>query len=398
MRILLCHNRYQRAGGEDQVFDDESALLEAHGCEAIRYERHNDEIRGMSRWRVAARTIDNPRTYGDIAEILRDRRPDIVHCTNTFPLISPAVHRAARDFGVPVVQSLHNFRLMCANAFLMREGRVCESCVGRSFAWPAVVHGCYRGSRSGSLVVAALIRSLAARRKRGDPIAAYVALSEFSRRKFIEAGLPAARMFVKPNFVAPDPGMGRGDGDYALFVGRLDTEKGLDVLLDAWHRIEAPIALRVAGDGPFRDRVERAAKYDARITFLGWRRSSEIAELLGSARLLVFPSLWYENCPKTLLESLARGTPVIASRLGAMPEFVLDGTTGLHFRPGDSDDLARAVTSIWNERQQLASMRRAARSEFERRYTSATNHAMLMAIYEAARRIAEDAGLTASRG
>src|SRR3954464_1291905 len=156
MRFLLCHNHYQLAGGEDQVYRDERWLLESHGHDVFSFARHNDEIDKMSRAKLAIGTFWNDETYIEIRDLIRDRRPDIVHCTNTFPLISPAVYYAARAENVPVVQSLHNYRLLCANGDLMRGEKPCEDCVGKLFAWPAVKNCCYRGDRGGTTVVATM--------------------------------------------------------------------------------------------------------------------------------------------------------------------------------------------------------------------------------------------------
>lgn len=381
MKVLLCHNYYQQPGGEDQVFADETALLTQFGHEVQQFTLHNDEIDGMSSWTMARRTLWSRETYQQLRQRLRAVRPDIVHFTNTFPLISPAAYYAAQAEGVPVVQSLHNYRLLCPNAQLLRDGRPCEDCLGKLIAWPGVRHACYRQSRAATAVVAGMLglhRALGTWKTKVD---AYIALAEFSRRKFVEHGLPAARLHVKPNFVHPVPEMGTGEGGYATFVGRLSPEKGIDVLLNAWARLQAPIRLRIVGDGPLADRVRKAAAADNRIEWLGRQPSAEVLRTMSEAACLVMPSIWYEVCPKTLLESLAVGTPVLASRLGAMAEFIDDGRTGRHFTPGDPQDLADQLQRMLGNRYALEAMRIAAREEFLSKYTAQRNYELLIDIY-----------------
>jgi glycosyltransferase involved in cell wall biosynthesis len=382
MRILVCHNYYQQAGGEDQVFADEARLLESRGHQVIRLTRDNAVIgRRQGACRTAWQTIWSRDTYCEARALIRRERPHVVHCTNTFPLISPSIYYAARAEGVPVVQSLHNYRLLCANSLLLRDGHVCESCLGKMTLWRGVLHGCYRQSRAGSAVVAAMV---AAHRLAGTwtrAVCRYVAMSRFSRSKFIAGGLPADRIAVKPNFVPSDPGPGTGGGGYAVFVGRISAEKGIEVLLDAWQRLGRRTALAVVGDGPLAGRVRAAARSNPAIRWLGRQPADRVLSILGEASCLVLPSLCYENCPKTLLEAFAKGTPAIVSRRGAMAEMVDEGRTGLAFRPGDSRSLAEAVAELLNHPARAACMRVAARREYESKYTAEANYRALLAIY-----------------
>src|SRR4051812_45618179 len=255
MRFLLCHNHYRLAGGEDQVYRDERWLLESHGHEVFSFVRHNDEIDQMSGPKVAMRTLWNDESYIEIRNLIRQYRPKILHCTNTFPLISPAVYYAARAENVPVVQSLHNYRLFCANGYLLRDGKPCEACIGKSFAWPAVKNCCYRNNRGASTVVAGLQAEAQAVRPPRGPGHLYITCSKFAREKFLSAGLPGEKLIVKPNFVNPDAGIGTGAGDYAVFVGRLSPEKGIETVLAAWRGMSLPIRLKIVGDGPLAERV-----------------------------------------------------------------------------------------------------------------------------------------------
>ncbi|MBL7042540.1 MAG: glycosyltransferase, partial [Pirellulaceae bacterium] len=322
MKLLLCHNYYQQPGGEDQVFAAEGRLLRSRGHHVVEYTKHNDDIKRMGRWEAAKKTVWNGEVYEELRELIRSERPDILHATNIFPLISPAAYAAARDEGVPVVQSLHNYRLICPKALLMRDGRACESCLGKRFAWPAVVHACYRGSRAATAVVGTM---LAVHRRRGtwtQSVDRYIALTEFARQKLIEGGLPANAITVKPNFLPEDPGPGDGLGGYSIYVGRLSAEKGVDVLLDAWSRIDGDIPLRIVGDGPLAETVRAATADDPRVRWLGQKPHDEVLDLIGDARFLVFPSICFETFGLTTVEAFAKGTPVVASRLGAMQELV----------------------------------------------------------------------------
>jgi glycosyltransferase involved in cell wall biosynthesis len=384
MKILIAHNYYQQAGGEDQCVAAEVALLRAHGHEVIPYCLHNDAINTMGRLQAAARTLWSRHAYRELRELLRQHRPQIAHFHNTFPLISPAAYYAARAESVPVVQTLHNFRLLCPNALFFREGRVCEDCLGRTVPWPGVVHKCYRGSRGASAAVAAM---LATHRLFGTwrgAVDVYIALNEFSREKFIQGGLPADRIVVKPNFVYPDPGPGDGKGGYAVYVGRLSAEKGVDTLLKAWKEVGQAMPLKIVGDGPLASGVQLAAAENAGIEWLGKQSLDKVYELMGAAAFLVLPSECYENFPRVVSEAFAKGTPVVASNLGAMARLVEHGRTGLLFEPGISMDLAAQVRRLLNDPRELARMQAAARQEYEEKYTAQSNYRTLMGIYERA--------------
>lgn len=384
MKVLFCHNYYQQPGGEDQVFADETRLLESRGHHVLRYTLHNDEIARIGRLEAARRTFWNRDSYASLRTLISREQPDVMHCANTFPLISPAAYYAARAEGVPVVQSLHNYRLLCPNSLLLRDGHVCEDCLGKWTPWPAVVHGCYRQSRAGSAVVAGMLAVHRLLRTYRRMVSVYITLAEFSRRKFIQGGLPAERIVVKPNFVDPDPGPGTGGGGYAVFVGRLSVEKGIDVLLAAWSRLNSPARLKIVGDGPLSETVRQAAATDPRIAYTGQRTRQEVCDLVGDAACLVMPSICYEHGPKSLIEAYAKGTPVIASRLGAMAEQVEDGVTGRLFSPGDPSDLAVKLNDLLHDASRCDRMRRAARHMYEQRYMADANYSALMTIYRRA--------------
>ncbi|MGH7787072.1 MAG: glycosyltransferase family 4 protein [Candidatus Binatia bacterium] len=385
MRILVAHNFYQQPGGEDRIFASEADLLEARGHQVVRYSVHNNAISSMSRLAVARATLWNGEAMRELAALFERERPDVAHFHNTFPLISPAAYYAARAANVPVVQSLHNYRLLCANAIFYRAERVCEDCQGRLGLWAGVAHGCYRDSRAASGVVAAMLALHRARGAWSDLVDVYVvAVGEGAREKFVRGGLPAERLVVRNNGLYPDPGIGHGQGGYALYAGRLVPEKGLAVLLAAWKSLVDPPPLKIVGDGPMAGAVADAAARCAAIERLGGQSGDRVVQLMKDAHILVVPSVWYEGVPRVIVEAYAVGLPVIASDIGALSSMVTHGRTGLHFRPGDAGDLATQVAWATQHPVQLLAMRRAARAEFDARYSAERSYDALMAIYERA--------------
>lgn len=380
MRALIAHNTYQHHGGEDSVVEAEAALLHQAGHDVSFYRRNNDEIIAMSPGAVAVGTLWSDRTRREISALAARFLLDTLHAHNTFPLISPSLYWAAAHAGVPVIQTLHNFRLLCPNALLLRDGRVCEACLG-NVPWRGVLHGCYRNSRLQSTALASMLvvhRLLGTWRNK---VTRYIALTEFARRKFIEGGLPADRIVVKPNFCqvqysAQETREAKRQG--ALFVGRLSAEKGVASMLRAWEGL--PVSLRIVGDGPIQEDVVSAA--NAYIVPVGRLDSGSVAKEMLNASFLVFPSEWYEGFPMTLVEAFSCGLPVIASRLGSMAEIVEDGVTGLHFTPGDSEDLAAKVRSLRDNPGLCRQMGYNARKEYEAKYTPERNYQLLMNIYQ----------------
>jgi glycosyltransferase involved in cell wall biosynthesis len=383
MNIVVAHNFYQQPGGEDQSFAAEVAALRTAGFGVTEFTLHNDAVAHIGRLRTAGKAVWNHEAYRDFRRLIQGVRPDVVHLQNTFPLISPAVCYAARREGVPVVQSVRNYRMLCANGLFFRDGAVCEDCMCRRVPWPAVTRACYRDSAAGSAAVAAMLTVHRAAGTWHRTVDQFIALTEFSRRKLIEGGLPAGRIVVKPNFVHPDPGAGAGAGGFALFIGRLSAEKGIDTMLKAWERIGPRLPLKIVGDGPLAPRVAEAAARFPYVQWLGRKPVGEVYHIAGDARVLVFPSEWYETFGRVAVEAFAKGTPVIASRLGAMSELVDDGRTGYLYQPGDADDLAATVEAILAQAPaQATEMRRQARLEFEAKYTAARNVQMMRQIYE----------------
>lgn len=374
IRILMVHNAYRHRGGEDSVVESEMALLRSHGHEVELYQRDNDDVTRMSSLALAAQTVWSRRTCRDISALADRFRPDLIHVHNTLPLISPSLYWTAGRVGVPVVQTLHNFRLMCLNALLMRETAVCEDCVG-VLPWRGVVHGCYRGSRPASAALAGMLtlhRSIGTYQRK---VLRYIALNEFCRGKFIESGLPPELISVKPNFV-DFPAPPRQERSGFLFVGRLSVEKGISTLARAME-LTPTDSLRVAGDGP----ESRCLDDLPGVTRLGSLPALEVRGEMTRALALVVPSIWYENFPRTIVEAYACGLPVIASRLGALSEIVHDGQTGLLFEPGNPEDMARKLRWASEHPQVLAEMGENARSYYEAEFTPEKNYRQLLEIY-----------------
>jgi glycosyltransferase involved in cell wall biosynthesis len=382
MKIIVAHNFYQQPGGEDQVFAAETELLESYGHKPVRFIMHNDEIDGMSRISLALKTTWNRASKQKLAEVIADVKPDVVHFHNTFPLISPAAYAAAREGGAAVVQTLHNFRLLCPNAVFFRDGKVCEDCLHKKMKLPGVINKCYRGSFAASAMCATsvAIHNLAGTWR--NAVDLYITPSESAKRKFVEGGLPTEKIVVKPHFLPTDPGVGTGDGDYAVFVGRLSFEKGVETLLAAWEKLAANCPLKIIGDGPLGPQVEAAVKGDPRIEWLGRKSLNEIYDMVGRAKMLIFPSQCYETFGRVAIEAYARGTPVVATDHGAMADVVDQNRTGLRFAPGSAQDLADRVQQLLDQPELLARMRVQARREFEMKYTAPANYERLMRIYE----------------
>ena len=382
MNIVVAHNFYKQMGGEDQCVAAEVAMLRAHGHQVMQYCLSNHSIDAMGRLELASRTLWSWPAFRDLRDLFRTHRPQVAHFHNTLPLISPAAYYAARQENVRVVQTLHNFRLGCVNALLFRDGKICEQCLGRAIPWHGVVHKCYQNSRAASAMIATMVSTHRMLGTWQNAIDLYIALSEASRRKLVEAGLRASKIVVKPNFVYPDPGARAGTGGYAVFVGRLSAEKGLETLLEAWRQLGNAPPLKIVGDGPLGNAVEQASIHHAGVQWLRGVSHESVYELIGQAAFLILPSQCYENFPRVVIEAFATGTPVIASKLGAMAEIVADGYNGLHFKPGDPGDLARKVRDILADPTKLRQMRQSARKTFDQHFTAAANHKVLTAIYE----------------
>jgi glycosyltransferase involved in cell wall biosynthesis len=367
------------------VYRNERALMERQ-IEVIPYERFNDDIDESTLGKKFQLALDGSwsrRTYQELSALIKNNRPDIAHFYNTFPQISPSAYAACRDNGVSVVQTVQNYRFVCPNGLLLRGGKPCEDCFGTNFL-PAIRYRCYRASLPAT---GAVVWSLLSNRWRGTYnhfVNRYIAPTQFAANKLVEGGLPKHRMEVKPNFLPIIPDPGKGSGGYALFAGRLSSEKGLHTLLEAWKRVKG-LPLKIAGEGPLRGELQSLAiLQNLPVEFLGCVSYSEVLNLTRNALCLVVPSEWYEGFPMVVVQALACATPVIASRLGSLGEIVEEGKTGLKFEAGNPQDLAIRVNELVSDSSRLALMRIHARSAFEEHYTAEKNYSKLMEIYQSA--------------
>lgn len=382
-RIAMFHNRYGEPGGEDLSAAMETSLLRARGIQVLEYTASNRDLLEGPRTAAAAalwRSHFNRRVYEAVRRFCREHQPQVAHVQNFWFALSPSIHAACHDEGVATVQTLRNYRLLCVNAYLMRNGGPCEDCVGH-VPWRGVLHACYRDSRLSSALVARMIQYNRIRGTWRHDVDVYVALTAFARSRFVAGGLPEERILLKPNTVE-DPGPPTPPGAGAVFVGRLSPEKGIDLLLDAWQALP-DVRLTIVGDGPLRGRVEQAAAQNPAIAFLGQRPGPECFDVIRRSALLVMASRWYEGFPRVIVEAYALGRAVVAPRLGSMADLV-NGRTGLLFQPGSPGELARCVNEIVRDASLAREMSQHARAEYERSYTPSANVARLLEIYQEA--------------
>ncbi|MBT8247059.1 MAG: glycosyltransferase [Acidimicrobiia bacterium] len=392
MKVLQIHTQYRQPGGEDSVASNEAELLRSAGHEVIEHREQNpadplaaasDMIRGP--W--------NPAAGRHIRDLVESNQPDVTHIHNTWYHLSPSVFRSARQAGSPTLLTLHNYRLTCANAMLLRDGKPCEKCVSSQNPWYGVRYRCYLDNYAQSFASAATI---AFNRRRGTwrrDVDLILALTDFARDRFIESGVPENRITVKPNFVH-DPGPRTRpveDSDSVLFVGRLTTEKAPDVLVDAWERAGLDYRLDVIGVGP----LERALQKRnlPNVNLRGQLDRVEVREAMLSARALVLPSIWYEGLSMVLLEAMAAGLPVVASEIGPIPEVVAPLGEQWLARPGDADHLATRLALLRDDAAVTAAGA-AARARYLEKFSATQGLADLEAVYERVARTISDGRAT----
>lgn len=393
MKVLFAHNCYGSAApsGENQVFEAERELLQQRGHVAGELVRHSDIIRAKGArgaLQGALSTPWNPFAAAAIQRAVAEQKHEVVHVHNTFPLLSPSIFYGIGGMAARVL-TLHNYRLFCPAAIPMRADKVCTECMDRHSVWPALRHGCYRGSRLATLPLAAnvaLHRRLNTWTKQVD---AFIALSAFQRERMIEAGLPAELVHVKPNFYPGNPAVvpWAGRNQSVVFAGRLTAEKGGRALIRAWLMWgESAPELRIVGDGDLRGELERLAANSpgVPIRFLGQLPPAAAQQEIARARLLVLPSECFEGFPMVVREAFAFGTPAAVSDLGPLPSIVRKGENGVVFRPADPQSLLESVRAAWESEGYLARLASGARRSFEDLYSEEANYKMLMTIYEQA--------------
>jgi glycosyltransferase involved in cell wall biosynthesis len=388
---LLVHNFYGSIApsGENVVFEAEKTLLQSRGHEVAEFTRHSDEIRGPGVWgtiKGAATTPWNPWAAWAIRQLVARFLPDVVHVHNTFPLISPSIFHALAGTGVARVLTLHNYRLFCSAAIPMRAGQVCTECLDRRSVLPALQHGCYRNSRLATVPLALNVALHRAAGTWAHQVDAFIALTEFQRERVVDAGLPAGRVFVKPNFYPGNPAVvpWAQRQPYVVFAGRLTKEKGLAALVRAWQLWgpEAP-ELRVLGGGELRGELEAMAA-GLPVRFLGQVDAAEAQRQIAEASLLVLPSECFEGFPMVVREAFAFGTPAAVSDLGPLPSIVRHGESGVVFKAANADSLLQTVRTAWQAPAVLQNLGQGARQAYDALYNEDANYQALMQIYEQA--------------
>jgi glycosyltransferase involved in cell wall biosynthesis len=385
MRILQVHNFYDHFGGECQVVRAQRALLEAAGHEVVPFYRHSRDIAGWSALRKAnalARVAFNPEMRRRLAETVASARPDVAHVHNVFPLISPSIYTYLAELGIPIVQTVHNYRFVCPNGLFYAAGKPCEACLQEKSFLPALRKACFRDSWALSGLYAAAV-GLGWRNGAFAAIDTFVALSYFIRDKLTQGGVSLEKIRVCGNFID----LGRAEpahfpkSSYALYLGRLSAEKGIRTLLAALRRCRVPC--KIAGDGPLRAEVIEALQDPAlaHVDYLGFVDGDAKRELIARAACTVVPSECYENFPMAGVESLSLGTAVVAARIGGLPELVQDGETGFLFDAGDAGALAAALMQVAESPDRSAQMGQQAAHEARMRFGAARHLSELLAIY-----------------
>lgn len=374
-KILIVHNYYQIPGGEDTVVANEKKLLEDHGHEVILYSRDNSELKTMGKFRkllLPFTTVYNPRTSREIKGIIKEQGVDIVHVHNTLNLISPSVYYAARKCGVPVVQTIHNFRFLCPGATFYRDGKICEDCVGKGLEC-AVKHECYRGSRAQTLIC---VLSTWFHRMTGIyGKINYICLTEFNKKKLLQLKqIKEKRVYVKPNFVEGTENCIERNG--FIFAGRLDELKGIRVLVEAWKLMGADAPhLTICGTGPLKEWcIAQIKDYKINADIMGFVPNEEAKKMIAHSKALILPTLWYEGFPMSIVEAYAVGTPVICSDLGNAGSMVEEGVTGWKFETRNAADLVERVKNWSNISVSVKKV-------YKEKYTAETNYRRLIEIY-----------------
>lgn len=385
MKIVFCHNYYWYRGGEDVSFESDVELLRRKGHEVVLFTRNNHDLRDSHKIGNAVRVLWNRRTYREMLQVLKAERPDLLHCNNLFPQISVSVYQAARQAGVPVVQGLRNYRSFCVNSFFYRDSKPCTQCLGSVTAWRGVLHKCYRDSYSASAVVSSMQLWHRILRIQQRSVSAFFTPTSFARQIHLQGGFSPESILVRSNFVEPDLGFSHQQRSAAIFVGRLSQEKGISTIVQAWQQAAIQLPLWIVGKGPEESSLRTLANGNPMIQFLGQLDQQSVLERLGSARFLIMSSQWYETFGRTMAEAFSRGTPVIATKLGTMPELVRENYNGFLYRPGDASDLARLVLqfqSLPDDQEHL--LRVAARETFQTHFHSEMSYLQLLKVYRLA--------------
>ncbi|MBW3078681.1 glycosyltransferase family 4 protein [Bifidobacterium simiiventris] len=381
--ILQVHNYYQIPGGEDTVVKNERDMLEKHGHVVIQYTRNNGELKSagvLGKAFAAFTTIFNPRTYHDVRHIIRAEKIDIVHVHNTLNLISPAVYYAAISCNVPVVQTIHNFRMLCPSGTFFRDDHICEDCVTYGLR-SAVQHNCYRDSKLQTFICAL---SMMLHRATGiyDKLH-FICLTDFNKQKLLQLPqIDPTKVYIKPNFITTIGSFSNASyiqrKNRFVFAGRLDKLKGIRLLLSAWAKMGALAPeLIICGTGPEEQWAQDfISEHElTMVTMRGFVPNSDVRKILADSKALILPSQWYEGFPMSIVEAYGAGTPVIGSKLGNVGDLIADDVTGWKFKYDDVDDLINAVRRAESAKSvDLKSVRE--------KYSEMSNYQDLMRIYD----------------
>jgi glycosyltransferase involved in cell wall biosynthesis len=378
----MVHNYYLQRGGEDYCFESEIKLLKQNKHQVFTYTKHNSEFESFNFIKKASKLVWNREVYAEFSKIIDKFKPDIIHCHNTFPLISPSIYYAAKSKKVPIVQTLHNYRVSCPAATFYR-GEVCEDCLGKWFCWPSIFHRCYRRSVVANFLVSVYLmlhKLIGTWTKKVDK---YIALTNFCKEKFIEVGLPSKNIVVKPNFIFKNYSKRKSIGSYFLFVGRLTKEKGVMQLIKTWKQIP-DLHLKIVGDGPLKSEVAKYLKENqiSNVYLLGPKTHSETIKLIRKSCAVIFPSEWYETFGLVIAESFANGVPVVASNLGVMSELVTKNKTGLLFDLNNIQDLIPKLYYLFAQKNNVQKMGSNAYSDYKSKFTKEKNYKILIKIYK----------------
>ena len=385
MRILFIHNRYRQHGGEDVAVALETALLEekGHAVKTIFFDNDEEPTGLIGKISSGKKAIYNKKSERLVEQAVTDFNPDIIHVHNWFFAASPSVLYAAKKMGVPVVMTIHNYRLICANALLLRDNKPCELCIHGTFPLYGIRYKCYRNSATASALVTAITGTHKVKRTWQEKVNNYIVLTAFAKSRLQGSSLKVdpGRLLIKPNFI-PDPGQGSLPREnFFLFAGRLSIEKGVHVLLKAFEQLPSS-RLVIAGEGPEKEILQNRYGSHTNITFAGKMDRAGLLDLMKRCRAVIFPSLWYEGLPFTILEAFATGTPVIASRLGSMEELISDQFNGLHFNPGDVQELQKCIETIESSGPGIERLYSNARQTYLELYHPDIHYRSIIPIYQ----------------
>lgn len=383
-RVLIVHNYYQIPGGEDTVVSNERKMLEDNGHDVFMYSRHNDEIKKkgiIGKLLLPFETIYSLKTTRDIKKIVKEKKIDIVHIHNTFPLISPSIYSVSKKAGVKVVQTVHNFRLLCPAATFARDNKICEDCVNKGLL-NSIKHNCYRNSKLQTIIAASMLKfnRIIGSYKKVD---AYIALTEFNKEK-LSSLIPKEKIFVKPNFCEKPsiPIVPIEEREYFMFLGRLDKLKGIDLLVEAWKDIKYE-ELLVVGTGPEEEYLKSFIKENnmKNVKLVGFKKKDEAMKLLSKAKALIVPSQWYEGFPMTIVESFSIGVTVIAGDIGNIGTIIKSNVNGIIYKYNEYSDLSEVINKVKNDYNILKKLSKTAKNEFILKYSNNINYELLISIY-----------------